>query len=137
MWLTKWAWLSIFRMQIVKHPLLDMPLLNPISCTGELVLKRACLSSPQLNTREMDFSSSLIENLVAPCTDKVLPNDIHTELCSIIYILNFIHLLNSSLFQYLVHTQRASVELLVASSINERLHNSCLLDRNWHLHYNI
>ena len=59
-------------------------ILNPtLSCTGELVLKLVYLSSPQLNTREMDFSSSSIENLVGPCTDKVLPNDIYTELCSI------------------------------------------------------
>ena len=98
-------------------------LLNPtMSCTGELVLKLACLSSPQLNTREMDFSSSSIENLVGPCTDKVLPNDIYTELCSI-----YSQLYPSSQLTFVsrsyVHSKRASIggELLVASSINERL----------------
>ena len=98
-------------------------LLNPtMSCTGELVLKLACLSSPQLNTREMDFSSSSIKNLVGPCTDKVLPNDIYTELCSI-YSQLYPSFQLTFVSRSYVHSKRASIggELLVASSINERL----------------
>ena len=84
-----------------------------------MFLKLVHLLSPCLNSR-MDFSISSVENLVGPCTNKVLPNDIYTELCTVdnqlypSYQLTFVS-------RSYIHSKRASVggELLVASSINE------------------
>ena len=91
------------------------------TCAGEMVMKLIQLSSPQLSI-DMDFSHSSAESLVGPSTDKVLPNDVYSELCSIYtqlypsYQLTFVS-------RSFVHSKQASLggELLVASSINERL----------------
>lgn len=90
------------------------------TCSGDIVLKLMKLSSPSFNN-EMDFSST-VDSLVPPYTEKMFSNDLYKQLCTIYTQLYPSHHLTFVSRSYL-HSKRASIggELLVASSVNERL----------------
>ena len=91
------------------------------TCSGEIVLKLFHLSSPSLSN-EMDFSSSTVESLLPPYTEKVFPSDIYKELCSV-YAQLYPSCDLTFVSRSYLHSKRASIggELLVASSVNENL----------------